>query len=77
MPASLNEVLVERYFHDGRTQDSPVDYAAQTIQQGRDHGLPSYVNWRNFCDLPEVRSFDDLEGIISREVIEKLQGVYR
>ncbi|XP_058801088.1 peroxidasin-like [Phymastichus coffea] len=76
LPASLNEILVERYFHDGKTSDAPVDYAAQTIQQGRDHGLPSYVNWRSICDLPQVQSFDDLEATIPREVIEKLRGIY-
>ncbi|XP_014219673.1 peroxidasin homolog [Copidosoma floridanum] len=77
LPASLNEVLVERYFHDGRTRDAPIDYAAQMIQQGRDHGLPGYKLWRPFCDLPELNGFKDLEGTIAADVIHRLQGVYR
>ncbi|KAL7295694.1 hypothetical protein TKK_0011046 [Trichogramma kaykai] len=76
-PASLNEVLVERYFHDGKTRERPVDYAAQMIQQGRDHGLPTYVQWRTFCGLPEVSTFADLKGTIAFDVIERLRGVYR
>ncbi|XP_031784875.1 peroxidase-like [Nasonia vitripennis] len=77
LPPSLNEVLVERYFHDGKTREAPVDYAAQMIQQGRDHGLPTYVHWRGICNLPEVESFKDLQDTIAPEIIERLQGVYR
>jgi len=32
-----------------------LDLVAQIIQQGRDHGLPGYAKWREFCSLPEVR----------------------
>ncbi|KAJ8683808.1 hypothetical protein QAD02_019600 [Eretmocerus hayati] len=77
LPPSLNEVLVERYLHDGKSPDSPIDYAAQMIQQGRDHGLPPYVRWRSLCNLPEVRNFDDLRGSIANDVVHRLQGVYR
>ncbi|XP_011505664.1 PREDICTED: peroxidasin-like protein [Ceratosolen solmsi marchali] len=77
LPPSLNEVLVERYFHDGKTRETPVDYAAQIIQQGRDHGLPAYIHWRSVCNLQEVQSFKDLEGTVARDVISRLQGIYR
>lgn len=77
LPPSLNEVLVDRYFHDGRTRELPIDYAAQIIQQGRDHGIPGYVQWRKFCNLPEVKSFKDLEGTVEPTIIDRLQGVYR
>lgn len=77
MPPSLNQVYLERYFHDGKTKDIAVDYAAQTIQQGRDHGLPAYNKWRSFCGLDEVTDFQDLYGTMSRETVDKLRRVYR
>ncbi|XP_028982628.1 peroxidasin homolog [Diachasma alloeum] len=76
-PPSLNEIFLERYFHDGKTADTAVDYVAQVIQEGRDHGLPSYTGWRAFCQLPEVKTFRDLEGTMSKETIDRLQRVYR
>lgn len=76
-PPGLNEILLDRYFHDGKTNDVAVDYAAQMIQQGRDHGLASYVKWRSFCDLPNVDDFYDFQGTMLSETIDRLQRVYR
>lgn len=75
-PPGLNEILLDRYFHDGKTNDVAVDYAAQMIQQGRDHGLASYTKWRSFCDLPNVDEFFDLKGTMLLETIDRLQRVY-
>lgn len=76
-PPGLNEILLDRYFHDGKTNDVAVDYAAQMIQQGRDHGLPPYIKWRSYCDLPNVNEFHDLQETMLSETIDRLQRVYR
>lgn len=76
-PPGLNEILLERYFHDGKSNDIAVDYAAQIIQQGRDHGLPPYVRWRRFCNLPDVANFESLRGTMTKDTIERLRNVYR
>ncbi|XP_012281490.1 peroxidasin-like protein [Orussus abietinus] len=76
LPPGLNEVLLSRYFHDGKSSETPVDYAAQAIQEGRDHGLPPYVRWKHFCDLVEVTDFRDLEGTIAEDALKKLRSVY-
>lgn len=77
LPPGLNEILLERYFHDGKSDDIAVDYAAQVIQQGRDHGLPPYVRWRSSCDLPRVDSFEDLAGSMTKHTVQKLAKVYK
>lgn len=47
MDEFLNSVLTTQLF---QTPASPgFDLASLNIQRGRDHGLPPYLMWRNFC----------------------------
>lgn len=55
----------------------PLDYVAQIVQQGRDHGLPKYLNWRRYCGLNQVREFSDLRGMMATDTIDRLRTVYR
>ena len=53
------------------------DLPAINIQRGRDHGLPSYVKFREACGGGVVKSFDDLQDIISKEQRDRLNRAYR
>lgn len=53
-----------------------LDLISVIIQQGRDHGIPAYTEWRKSCKLKPVDDFSDLQGIMSNTVIQKLASIY-
>ncbi|KYM75542.1 Peroxidasin [Atta colombica] len=53
-----------------------MDLASLNIQRGRDHGLPPYVRWREPCSLSPIRTFEDLNKVMSLDVIRKLKSLY-
>ncbi|KPI96140.1 Peroxidasin [Papilio xuthus] len=72
---NLNSELTEQLFHTAHAV--ALDLAAINIHRGRDHALPPYTKWRDFCNMSEVNDFDDLAGeISSKNVRDKLKELY-
>uniref|UniRef100_H2S2E8 Peroxidasin n=1 Tax=Takifugu rubripes TaxID=31033 RepID=H2S2E8_TAKRU len=71
----LNTELTERLF--SMSHAVALDLAAMNIQRGRDHGIPSYNDYRTFCNLTSAHTFDDLRNEIKNSnVREKIQRLY-
>jgi len=71
----MNTELTNRLFQ--MAHELALDLAALNIQRGRDHGIPGYNAWREFCGLPLAETFDDLESEIQDETIrQKLKKLY-
>ena len=72
---NLNLELTEKLFHTAHAV--ALDLAAMNIQRSRDHAIPGYLEWRKFCNMSRVETFDDLAGeISSRKVRTKLRELY-
>ncbi|TMS21463.1 Peroxidasin-like protein [Larimichthys crocea] len=71
----LNTELTERLF--SMAHAVALDLAAMNIQRGRDHGIPSYNDYRTFCNLTTAQTFDDLRNEIKNPTVrEKIQRLY-
>ncbi|PSN40372.1 Peroxidasin, partial [Blattella germanica] len=71
----LNTELTEHLFEVAHAV--ALDLAAINIQRGRDHGIPAYNVWRQFCNMSEAHTFDDLRHEIrSQSVRDTLKELY-
>lgn len=46
------------------------------MQRGRDHGVPSYNDFREFCGLPRARRWDDLSGAFTNSTLQRYRQTY-
>lgn len=74
--AHITDAMTNKLFGDF-DKGYGLDLAAQIIQQGRDHGIPGYNSWRQFCGLPRARSFNDLTNWMSKDSLSAITRVYR
>lgn len=52
------------------------DLLSLDIQRARDHGIPSYNDFREFCKLGRAQSWDDYTDLIAAEHVDKLKQIY-
>ncbi|XP_037668902.1 thyroid peroxidase isoform X2 [Choloepus didactylus] len=72
----MNEELTEKLFV--LSNSGTLDLASLNLQRGRDHGLPGYNEWREFCGLPRLETPADLSTAISnRSIVEKIMDLYK
>ncbi len=66
----LFEVLIEKVkaSFDRGNQPTGGDLIAITIQRGREHGIPGYNQFREWCGLRKVTTFDELSNEMFVEV---------
>lgn len=63
-----------RNFLFGDPGDGGMDLPSLNIQRGRDHGIPSYTQIRDFLDLPTIDDFSDITE--DTETQNKLRNAY-
>lgn len=53
------------------------DLVAINICRGREHGIPSYNAFREYCKLDQAYYFDDFADTINYDGIQKLKKLYK
>ncbi|KAM5318229.1 thyroid peroxidase [Glossophaga mutica] len=77
VPAQLmNEELTDRLFV--LSSEGTFDLASLNLQRGRDHGLPGYNAWREFCGLPRLHSRAGLSrAVADGGVADRILALYQ
>ncbi|XP_014291722.1 peroxidase [Halyomorpha halys] len=71
----LTSEITDYLFRNGKPFGR--DLRAIDIQRGRDHGLASYNDYREFCGLPRAKHWEDFKDFINPENVQKLSVLYQ
>ncbi|KAM3856392.1 thyroid peroxidase [Vipera latastei] len=72
----LNEELTKKLFV--LSNNASLDLSSLDLQRGRDHGLPGYNAWREFCDLPRLRTEQELmTAIENKTIVQRIMELYK
>ncbi|KAM3718694.1 Heme peroxidase [Dirofilaria immitis] len=73
----MNDEFRNKFFKE--KENLGYDLAALILQIGRDHGIPPYIVWREYCGGSKIQSFDDLmdDLIGGIELVKELANIYK
>nr|XP_019607600.1 PREDICTED: thyroid peroxidase isoform X3 [Rhinolophus sinicus] len=72
----MSDELTERLFV--LSSSGTFDLASLNLQRGRDHGLPGYNEWREFCGLARLQTRADLSSAVaSGSIADRLLDLYK
>ncbi|CAG0901267.1 unnamed protein product, partial [Cyprideis torosa] len=54
-----------------------LDLPALNMQRAREHGIPSYNDFREFCGLPRVHDWPELNAFMPNHTVKRYNDVYR
>ena len=68
---------VTNHLFQAKNKSFGMDLVALNIQRGRAHGLPGYNAFRELCGLGRAASFSGLGDLIPRQIVARLQLIYK
>ncbi|RWS29259.1 Peroxidase-like protein [Leptotrombidium deliense] len=74
---SITEDVHNYLYRDVHKEKSGGDLPANNVQRGRDHGLPPYYAYVEFCHGIKLRAWKDLELLIPKDQIYYLRKAYK
>ncbi|XP_035999616.1 eosinophil peroxidase [Fundulus heteroclitus] len=71
----MTEELRDRLFKF--SVELALDLGSLNLQRGRDHGLPGYNKWREFCGLSQPRTLNELAKVLNNtDLAQRLLDLY-
>lgn len=54
-----------------------LDLVSLNIQRGRDHGLPAYTEWRQYCGLTPADTWEEMAQAVDGESLRSMRAIYK
>lgn len=81
--ANFTKELTEKLFMNNNATGKAtkksfgLDLVSLNIQRGRDHGLPSYPEWRKHCHLPAVDTWEEMALAVDNHSLSDMQRLFK
>lgn len=68
---------IKNFMYQSPNRTTGLDLLVLNTHRGRDHGIPSYINYLDYCFSYKARSWDDLLKYIPSRQVARMQQIYR
>jgi len=68
---------IKNYLYKVKDKNFGNDLGALNVQRGRDHGLPPYYVFAEFCFGYQIKSWEDVSKFIPNHKVQLLRSIYR
>ena len=72
----ITKEITNHLFEDKKVPHSGIDLPALNVQRARDHGIPSYNDFRAMCNLKRAVTWEDFSRELPQDVIVRLKRIY-
>lgn len=76
-PYFTTELTEKLFAKDASPVVCGLDLVSLNIQRGRDHGLPSYPEWRKHCRLPNVDTWEEFSNAVDPQSFKTIRQIYK
>jgi len=73
----ITKQVTNKLFSENPPTALGLDLVTLNIQRGRDHGIPGYNTYRQWCGLRKATNFEDLVDIEDENVKQKFRKLYK
>ncbi|XP_060858011.1 peroxidase-like [Metopolophium dirhodum] len=73
----FTKTLTNYLYSFGPNYSSGMDVVSLDIQRSRDHGIPSYTQFRKYCGLDDIETVEDLSEIMVEGAADRILKQYK
>ncbi|XP_060522510.1 chorion peroxidase-like [Cylas formicarius] len=73
----ITEEVTNHLFENTKIPFTGVDLISLNVQRARDHGIPPFNDYREYCNLNRADTFDDLADTTPADAIKQLKQIYQ